>query len=119
MPMRLRKPRDGVSSQDQLIEENHGRKVDRIHIIGGGSRNGYLCQMTADACGLPVSAGPVEAASAGNIIVQAISSGIVGNLEEGRRLIEASADLHSYQPSNHDLWEKARQKWESTIAGFE
>ena len=101
-----------------LLTKITGREIDRIHVIGGGSRNDYLCQMTADACGLPVIAGPVEAASAGNIIMQAISSGIVGNLDEGRRLIEASSDLHVYQPSNHDLWEKVLQKWESPIAGL-
>ena len=54
-----------------------GRQVDVVHLVGGGARNELLCQLTADACGLPVEAGPVEAAALGNVLVQARAVGAV------------------------------------------
>ena len=50
------------------VQELSGRQVDTVHIVGGGARNALLCQLTADACGLPVVAGPVEAAAMGNVL---------------------------------------------------
>jgi len=101
----------------ELLLSITGREIDRIHIIGGGSRNQLLCQMTADACGLPVIAGPVEATAVGNILVQAISNGLVTNLAEGRNLIKPSCDLQTYVPADHNLWESALQKWTRAVAG--
>ena len=76
-----------------------GHAVEVIHIVGGGSRNRLLCQLTADATGLPVLAGPVEATAIGNILVQARSLGFVdGDLESLRALIRATQPLHRYQP---------------------
>ncbi len=57
-----------------------GRAVDVVHVVGGGARNALLCQLTADACGLPVVAGPTEAAAFGNVLVQARAQGRVGDL---------------------------------------
>ncbi|MYS26199.1 rhamnulokinase, partial [Streptomyces sp. SID7804] len=57
-----------------------GQGVDVVHIVGGGTRNALLCQLTADACGLPVVAGPTEAAALGNVLVQARAHGLVGDL---------------------------------------
>lgn len=54
-----------------------GRTVEVIHLVGGGSRNALLCQLTADACGVPVEAGPVEATAFGNVLVQARALGAV------------------------------------------
>ena len=51
-----------------------------MHVVGGGTRNALLCQLTADACGLPVVAGPAEAAALGNVLVQARAHGLVGDL---------------------------------------
>jgi rhamnulokinase len=53
-----------------------GREIETVHLVGGGSRNGLLCQLTADACGLPVHAGPVEASALGNVLVQARAAGV-------------------------------------------
>ena len=64
-----------------------GYRLESIHIVGGGSRNWLLNQFTADATGLPVVAGPVEATAAGNILVQAMALGRIGSLEEGRAII--------------------------------
>jgi rhamnulokinase len=67
-----------------------GRTIELIHILGGGSQNDLLNQLTADICGLTVKTGPVEATLFGNIAVQAISAGVVKNLAEARSLIEKS-----------------------------
>ena len=56
-----------------------GRDVDVVHVVGGGARNELLCQLTADACGIPVEAGPVEATALGNVLVQACALGVVAN----------------------------------------
>ena len=60
------------------------RRSPGIHVVGGGSRNAYLNQATADATGKPVLAGPVEATAAGNVIVQAVASGSLASIAEGR-----------------------------------
>jgi len=82
-----------------------GRSLDKIHIVGGGSRNEYLCKLTADACGIPVIAGPVEATSIGNLIVQAVANGLIGSISYGRRIIANSFSPLEYAPSRHDIWD--------------
>jgi rhamnulokinase len=78
-----------------------GRDVDVVHLVGGGARNALLCQLTADACGLPVVAGPVEAAALGNALVQARAAGVLsGGLAELRALIRATHDVATYTPSH-------------------
>lgn len=67
-----------------------GRTIEIVHILGGGSQNNLLNQLTADICGITVKTGPVEATLFGNIAVQAISAGVVENLAEARALIEKS-----------------------------
>jgi rhamnulokinase len=77
-----------------------GRDVDAVHIVGGGARNELLCQLTADACGLPVVAGPVEATALGNALVQARALGVVqGGLDDLRALLRRTQELRSYQPT--------------------
>lgn len=77
-----------------------GRVVETVHIVGGGARNELLCQLTADACGLPVVAGPVEATAIGNVLVQARAIGLVtGDLESLRARIRATHPLRRYVPS--------------------
>lgn len=88
----------------ERLEEVTGQKIDTIHIIGGGSRNAMLCQATADATGRRVLAGPVEATALGNIIVQALATGAIGSLEEGRSMIARSFPLTEYQPRRTDSW---------------
>jgi rhamnulokinase len=76
-----------------------GRGVRRVHVVGGGSRNALLCQLTADACGLPVVAGPVEATAVGNVLVQARANGfIAGDLAALRALVRRTHQLREYQP---------------------
>ena len=80
--------------------ELSGRDVEVVHVVGGGARNTLLCQLTADACGLPVLAGPVEAAALGNALVQARSAGVLGGgLAELRALLRATQDPRLYLPT--------------------
>jgi rhamnulokinase len=82
----------------RTIETLTGRRVEGIHVVGGGSLNEYLNQATADASELPVVAGPVEATAMGNLAVQAIADGEVASLSEARRRIAAGLDLRRYEP---------------------
>jgi rhamnulokinase len=78
-----------------------GRDVDVIHLVGGGSRNELLCQLTADACGRPVEAGPVEAGALGNTLVQARALGAVGpDLAAMRSLLRATQRIRRYEPDS-------------------
>ena len=89
------------------IESMRGRSVSAIHIVGGGSRNRLLCQLTADATGKPVTAGPVEATAIGNVLVQAIALGHLRSLEEGRALVRHSFDIDCYEPRVDVHWDEA------------
>jgi rhamnulokinase len=76
-----------------------GREVGIVHLVGGGARNALLCQLTADAVGLPVVAGPVEAAALGNALVQARAAGVIGGgLAELRALIAETQPLRRFEP---------------------
>ncbi|WP_219502267.1 rhamnulokinase [Nonomuraea ceibae] len=75
-----------------------GRPVEVVHLVGGGSLNELLCRLTARATGLPVVAGPVEAAALGNALMQARARGLVGDLAEMRDLIRRSAGVRTYEP---------------------
>ncbi|HEX3588496.1 MAG TPA: FGGY-family carbohydrate kinase, partial [Pseudonocardiaceae bacterium] len=90
-------------------QELAGRAVDVVHVVGGGVRNTLLCQLTADACGLPVVAGPVEAAALGNALVQARAVGAVGG--DPRALVRATQRLRRYEPSgNGAVWRAAVER---------
>jgi rhamnulokinase len=84
-----------------------GRAIGDIHIVGGGSQNELLCNMTASATGLPVYAGPVEAAALGNTVIQAIADGTLSTIADGRRLIEISLPSRLYEPVADDRWDRA------------
>ena len=76
--------------------------IEAIHIVGGGCRNELLCQLTADACGLPVVAGPVEATALGNVLVQARARGLIrGDLATLRSIVRATQPLRRYEPAAH------------------
>ncbi|MCT7351726.1 rhamnulokinase [Streptomyces sp. 15-116A] len=87
-----------------------GHPVDVVHVVGGGTRNALLCQLTADACGLPVVAGPTEAAALGNVLVQARAHGLVGDLAGMRRLLTRTQLLTRYEPRG------GTQRWEAAQA---
>jgi rhamnulokinase len=93
-------------------QELTGRDVDAVHIVGGGARNELLCQLTADACGLPVLAGPVEATALGNVLVQARTAGVVeGDLGAMRALLRATQPVVRYSPAGDERrWRAAERR---------
>ena len=77
-----------------------GAAPEVVHIVGGGSQNQLLCRLTADACGLPVLAGPVEATALGNLLVQARSLGLIdGGLDALRAVVRASQPVLRHEPT--------------------
>jgi rhamnulokinase len=82
----------------ERVQEVTGRRVDCIHVIGGGARNRLLCQLTADITGLPVMAGPIEATALGNVLVQALGAGRLTSLAEMRQVAAASAKPERVEP---------------------
>lgn len=95
---------------DMLGELTSGR-IDTVHMIGGGIQNSLLCQSVANACGRRVLAGPIEATALGNIVVQAISSGEIASVSQGRSLIRASFPLRQYDPEETARWQDAYQRF--------
>lgn len=89
----------------RALDNTLGRKTERLHIIGGGTQNKLLSQMTADACGIPVIAGPVEATALGNIGVQAMAAGALGSLAHLRKVIANSVALEHYTPQDTGAWD--------------
>ena len=86
-----------------------GRDIEVIHIVGGGSQNELLCQLTAEATGLPVVAGPVEGTAMGNLLVQARAMGALsGGLAELRQVARASSELKRYTPGVLGI---SQQQW--------
>lgn len=89
------------------LENILGRRIEVIHIVGGGTQNQLLCQMTADACARTVVAGPVESTSIGNILTQALAIGQIRNLAEARAVVRESFDVKTYAPGKTSEWQKA------------
>ncbi len=85
--------------------------IDRLHVIGGGSRNNLLNQFTCNAVGVPVTAGPSEGTALGNIMLQAKAFGLVGTMQEMRDMIATSIELSEFQPADADEWAAAYEKY--------
>jgi len=93
------------------LEELVGRRLAPLHIVGGGSKNRLLNQLAADALNRTVIAGPVEATSAGNILLQMVATGELRSLEEGRELIRRSFATEIYEPREAAAWDEAYQRY--------
>ncbi len=99
------------------IESLTGERTEVIHVVGGGSKNDLLNQMTADACGRPVIAGPTEATALGNVLIQARSSGDVGTLADIRAVVQASSELRTFEPGGGEGWESAWRRFRELAKG--
>ncbi|MFQ3591978.1 MAG: rhamnulokinase family protein [Gemmataceae bacterium] len=97
----------------ERLEQLTGRTLRTIHVVGGGCQNELLNQLTADCCGRPVVAGPVEATAAGNILIQAVGVGLLGSLEQGREVIRQSFGVKRYEPRVDQ-----QERWASHYARF-
>lgn len=100
---------------EQLLRVS-GRHVEKIHVIGGGSQNALLCQMTANATGKTVIAGPVEATALGNAIVQLIALGEISDIAEARAILSQASDMVTYQPQDTAIWEENYQRFTELLA---
>jgi rhamnulokinase len=95
----------------RTAQELSGRAVEAVHLVGGGARNELLCRLTAEACGLPVLAGPVEATALGNVLVQARALGAgPGTLRGMRALVAATDPPRRYPPGSGRAWAEAESR---------
>ena len=92
-------------------QELTGQPINRLHIVGGGSRNALLNQFTASACGMEVIAGPTEATALGNVLVQAITLEDLPDLASARQVVAQSMDVESFQPENSAVWKAAKTRF--------
>ncbi len=100
----------------ERLEKLIGRRLDPIHIIGGGTKNRLLNQFTADATNRVVVTGPVEATAIGNILMQAIGMKHLGSLAEAREVVRASFKPEIYEPKNTEDWEQAYSRFQKVMA---
>jgi rhamnulokinase len=89
----------------EKLEQLTGKRLETIHVVGGGSQNALLNQFTADACNRHVLAGPVEATAIGNVLVQAVGLGILGSLAEAREVVRRSFEVRTFTPQNPAAWQ--------------
>ncbi len=100
----------------ERLEEMLGRRLEVIHIVGGGSQNQLLNQLTADCCDRLVLAGPVEATAIGNLMVQALGLGLVGSLAEAREVVRRSFDVQRFEPRQPEQWTEAWQRFSGLVS---
>jgi rhamnulokinase len=98
------------------LEAIVGKRLEPIHMVGGGTQNRLLCQLTADATGRSVVAGPVEATATGNALMQAIALGHLGSLEDARAVVRRSFALQTYEPKPGRAWDDAYARLLGVIA---
>jgi rhamnulokinase len=104
----------------EQAERVTGRKVETIHIVGGGARNTLLCRLTAGATGRPVLAGPVEAAALGNVLAQVFAHGHARSLPEMRAIARNSATVETYEPGEGSgEWETAYERFVGVMQAHE
>ncbi len=102
----------------RAVESLTKEKIAGVHIVGGGSRNDYLNQATADVTGLPVLAGPVEATVTGNLLVQAIASGRFRSLREARRHVAENIRLRKFMPHPSIEWQETIRRYAGLEARY-
>ena len=96
------------------LQQITGTAIRKLHIVGGGSKNALLCQYAADATGLAVEAGPVEATALGNVLLQAVASGRLAGPAEARYLVRRSVELSNFEPGGEEhVWHQAAERLKS------
>ena len=95
------------------MEETLGRKINKIHMVGGGIKDSMVCQFIASASGRTVIAGPVEATSTGNAIVQFMALGKIKDITEARNIIKKSFPVKVYEPQDQEEWKAAYEKFKA------
>ena len=101
------KYRDKLTKMEQLS----GKRKQLLHVLGGGVRNALLCQFTANAVGVPVIAGPVEATAMGNLLVQMVGARVFDSVAQGRQALRDSCEVREYAPTDTTLWDEAYSRY--------
>lgn len=96
----------------EQIQECTNKKLNKLAIIGGGTKDGLLCQMSADCLDIEVTAGPIEATALGNIVLQLIALGEIKDVDEGRKIIENTEKIKYFKPA------KIKQNWDEAYSRF-
>ena len=97
------------------IKECTGKDYDRIHVMGGGTKDKLLLQMTAQSCNVNVYGGPIEATALGNVAIQLMSSGDIKDIKQARKIIAEGENLKLYKPEDNAAWEKAYEDFKNII----
>ncbi len=115
----LRIATESLALKYRVVFENFcalsGKRFERLHAGGGGIQNAFLAQATSDALGIEVVAGPIEATSCGNIVVQMMATGHLPDMAAGRALVRRSFDFQTYQPQNQEHWQAAYQRFKALM----
>ena len=93
-----------------------GKRFSVLHVLGGGTKDGLLCRMTADCTGIPVIAGPVEATALGNILIQLVALGELPDIAAGRALIAATEPVKRFAPGDRNDWDKAYETYTTILS---
>lgn len=95
----------------EQISQCTGKKFDVLHLMGGGTKDGFLCELTAQSLGIPVIAGPIEATALGNIILQLIALNEIENIEEGRKIIAETEKVKTFNEEHTPDWDDAYNRF--------
>ena len=93
------------------ISESTGKSFDVLHLMGGGTKDGFLCELASQSLGIPVVAGPVEATALGNIVLQLIALGEIESIEEGRRIIAETEKVKTFNEKHTPDWDEAFERF--------
>jgi rhamnulokinase len=99
----------------EQISQVSGSPITVVHIVGGGSRNVFLNQLTANACGVKVVAGPEEATAVGNAMVQALGLGVIKRLSDAKAMIQDAFSIKEFTPKDREVWEKEYAHYRSVV----
>ena len=99
----------------ESLEEQLGRRLEVVHVVGAGARDALVCQLLADVSGRPVLAGPVAASAVGNLLAQAVAAGACKTWGEARALARASISPDRYEPGDLAAWDEARARLERSF----
>ena len=91
----------------EQIRECTGKSFDVLHLMGGGTKDGFLCELSSESLGIPVIAGPVEATALGNIVLQLIALGEIESIEKGRKIIAETEKVKTFKGEHTPDWDEA------------
>lgn len=102
----------------EQISQITNREFSQLNLLGGGTKDGFLCELTANSIDMPVYAGPIEATALGNIVLQLVALGELESVDEGRRIIAQSEKITKYEPNHSEGWDEAYEYFKSNIVNF-